>query len=352
MKQLFLTIYTLCSIISVQAQSWNPFVTSINISESPIDLTNGEYVELSFIIGNGGSLPLDNLSSPLRAVVSMKGFQPADMANPIASVSGADYFTVSYFPDLSTYFLEQSVPIPAALNGGANNIKIRARVTTMSSAETPRNGFQVNLTPPAYTASFNNVNDDRTEVITYTLNSLLPVELVSFSGEVTDCQTLLKWSTASELNNDYFLVEKSTDAANWKEAGKIAGSGNSVIPQSYQWVDTDVQNQETYYRLAQFDYDGTREYSHIISVNAPDCGQGMYRIYPNPAQDVLYVDSQNSAPAQYVSSLYSSSGQLVKTVMLTDMSSRIYVGDLVPGAYLLQMQTSDKVQSHSIVIQR
>lgn len=352
MKPFLLIIYTLCSIIAVQAQSWNPFVNSTNISESPIDLEKGEYVDLSFIIGNAGSQPLSNLSNPLRAVVSMTGFQPADMANPTSAVSGANYFNVSYYPLLNTYFLEQSVPIPAALSGGSNAVTIRARVTTMSSLETPKNGFQVNLTPPAYTSSFNNVNDDRAEVITYTLNSFLPVELVSFSGEVTECQTSLKWVTASELNNDYFLVEKSTDAVNWKEIGKIAGNGNSVIPQNYQWVDTDIQSPDTYYRLVQFDYDGTKEYSHIIAVNASDCVQRMYRVYPNPAQDVLYVDAQNPLPGQYVSSFFSSSGQLVKTVMLTDMSSRIYVGDLVPGAYLLQMQTSDNVQNHSIVIQR
>lgn len=352
MKPFLLIIYTLCSMIAVRAQSWNPFVNSTNISESPIDLEKGEYVDLSFIIGNGGSLPLNNLSNPLRAVVSLTGFQPADMANPVSTVSGASYFNVSYYPQLNTYFLEQSVPIPAALNGGVNAITIRVRVTTMSSEETPKNGFQVNLTPPAYTSSFNNVNDDRAEVITYTLNSFLPVELVSFSGEVADCQAFLKWVTASELNNDYFLVEKSTDAVSWTEIGKVAGNGNSVVPQNYEWVDTDIQSQDTYYRLVQVDYDGTKDYSHIIAVSAPDCGKSMYRIYPNPAQDVLYVDAQNPVAGEYVSSFFSSSGQLVKTVMLTDMSSRIYVGDLVPGAYLLQMQTSDKVQSHSIVIQR
>lgn len=352
MKRVFIIIIFYSVIIHAYAQPWNPFVNSTNISESPINLANGEFVELTFNIGNGGSQALTNLASPLRALITMTGFEPQNTANPSASVLGASFFNVNYDLGSNTYFLQQSLPIPAALNGGVNSVRIQVRVTTLSTAEDPRNGFQVNITPPAYTSSFNNANDDRAEVITYTMNSVLPVELVRFTGEISDCNTLLKWETASERNNDYFMVEKSPDAKQWTEVAKVPGNGNSLVPQYYELRDDGIQSKETYYRLVQFDYDGTREYSHIILVNSPDCANGIYKVYPNPAQEIIHVDYSNPVQEQSVSTLFSSSGQLVKTVTLNDMNNRIYVGDLVPGAYMLQMKTSDKTQTHAIVIQR
>ncbi len=352
MKQ-FLIIFIFYSVtMNTYAQSWNPFVNSTHISESPVNLSNGEFVELSFNIGNAGSLPLDNLDSPLRALVTLSGFEPQNTTAPVSSVSGASFFNVSYDQELNTYLFQQSVSIPPALNGGVNSVTIRVRVTRISTAEDPRNGFQVNITPPAYTSPFNNVNDDRAQVITYTLNSVLPVEMVRFTGEISDCNAILKWETASETNNDYFLVEKSTDAVQWAAAGKVAGNGNSLIPQYYEFSDIGIHSKETYYRLVQFDYDGTKEYSNIILVNSPDCANETYKVYPNPAQEIINIEYSSPVEEQSVSTLFSASGQLVKTVTLKNMNNRIYVGDLVPGSYLLQMQTSDKTQTHAIVIQR
>lgn len=352
MKSLYILVILISVTFNAKAQLWNPFVNSIHISESPIDLTKGEFVDLKFNIGNGGSQPLDNLNNPLRALVTLNGFQPANLANPQESISGNTFFQVSYIAEISTFYLEQINPMPAALNGGVNTITIRVRVTNFSTIENPRNGFQVNVTPPAYTSSSNNINDDRSEIITYTLNSLLPVELVQFSAEVVDCNVLINWKTASELNNDYFLIEKSEDAIQWTSLGKVSGHGNSQVPQNYEWKDIQLTNQETYYRLVQFDYDGTQEISHIVSVNAPSCFGQSYKVYPNPAQDVIYVEYENPIDTKYESILFSASGQLVKTASLSGMNSRIYVGDLVPGAYLLQMKSTENLYTHPIVIQR
>jgi len=352
MKRHILLITFLSFFCIAQAQQWNPFVSSPHLSASPIDLSKGDQVTLNFNAGNIGITPMTRLDQPLRIIISLSGLLPANQANPAASVSGASFFNISYSSAINSFLLEQNTTIPAALNGGATTISIQARVTSISTQESPQNGFQVNLIPPAYTSTTNNINDDQSSVITYTLNSILPVELVSFEGSISDCKAKLTWLTASELNNDYFSIQKSVDAIHWDELGKVKGNGTTSEPHNYEFVDPNVNSKDSYYRLVQYDFDGTRDFSQIISLNAPNCGGQSYRIYPNPAQDIINIEYQEPIHKQYISNIFSASGQLVKTVMIKDMNNRIFVGDLVPGAYLLNIESADEQSAHTIVIQR
>lgn len=95
--------------------------------------------------------------------------------------------------------------------------------------------------------------------------SVLPIELLFFSGTINNGYNLLKWSTASEMNNNYFTIERSIDGLDWIVVDKINGAGNSNYKIDYEYKDYDFSNNETnYYRLKQTDYDGKSEYSNII----------------------------------------------------------------------------------------
>ena len=88
----------------------------------------------------------------------------------------------------------------------------------------------------------------------------LPIELIEFKG---DCKRLY-WSTASEINNDYFLIEESIDGKVWREAGKVNGVGNSIQTHNYS---LNINPKElTYYRLSQHDFDGNNEVFKSIAV--------------------------------------------------------------------------------------
>lgn len=96
---------------------------------------------------------------------------------------------------------------------------------------------------------------------------VLPIELVSFIGESNVNYNQLDWITATELNNEYFILERSEDGLNWTEIGKINGSGTSHTTKKYSFKDYGFKNDLNYYRLLQVDYNGARKKSGLIVVD-------------------------------------------------------------------------------------
>jgi hypothetical protein len=90
---------------------------------------------------------------------------------------------------------------------------------------------------------------------------------VSFSGHQVNQSVKIEWSTATEINNAFFDVERSADQNNFISVGKIPSKGNSQLLQAYQHTDANVPAGTVYYRLKQVDTDGTISYSNIIAVN-------------------------------------------------------------------------------------
>lgn len=85
----------------------------------------------------------------------------------------------------------------------------------------------------------------------------LPVEFLSFTGRARDSEIDLRWSTATEHDNDHFSIEKSYDLASWEEIGQVIGAGNSEMTSDYTLVDRFPRPGLNYYRLSQTDIDGT-----------------------------------------------------------------------------------------------
>jgi hypothetical protein len=98
-------------------------------------------------------------------------------------------------------------------------------------------------------------------------SSPLPVSLVSFTASVNKDKVLLDWTTASEINNNYFIVEKSADGNSFTEMDKIKGAGNSATTRHYHLTDYNPDPGISYYRLKQTDYDGAITYSKWVDVN-------------------------------------------------------------------------------------
>lgn len=96
-------------------------------------------------------------------------------------------------------------------------------------------------------------------------NCPLPVALISFDANCSEENTLLTWTTASETNNDYFTVEKSSNGIDFKEIGRITGNGNSNSIIDYYWTDSSPKVGAVYYRLKQTDFDGKFEYHNTIT---------------------------------------------------------------------------------------
>ncbi len=118
---------------------------------------------------------------------------------------------------------------------------------------------------------------------------VLPVTLVSFTGTLVEGDVLLNWHTASELNNDHFVVERSVDATNWKAIGSVKGNGTTNEPHYYSLTDASPAPGGYYYRLKQVDYDGKYEYSRIIyiQIGGDKTSDKTFVVQPNPTDGLV-----------------------------------------------------------------
>lgn len=98
-------------------------------------------------------------------------------------------------------------------------------------------------------------------------NVVLPIEILSFTGENLNTYNHIEWISASEINNDYFQIERSTNGIDWELLTIVNGAGNSNKNIYYSYRDTGFKNELNYYRLSQTDFDGTIEYFNPISID-------------------------------------------------------------------------------------
>jgi hypothetical protein len=120
-------------------------------------------------------------------------------------------------------------------------------------------------------------------------NAPLPVDLTYFEAQPRINHTaLLSWSTASEINNSHFEIERSYDGRTFEIVGEVAGNDNSQHSIEYRYTDQTISPTENavFYRLKQVDFDGAFEHSDIRVVRFDQIGEGMHlRAYPNPFLD-------------------------------------------------------------------
>lgn len=114
---------------------------------------------------------------------------------------------------------------------------------------------------------------------------VLPVELMSFTGTVRAEDNLLDWTTASEQNSDFFLVERSTDGRSFEPIGSVDAANYSSMAIQYRFADVAAPKGLSYYRLRMVDTDGTEAFSEIIALTRDPLN---VLVYPVPVEDVLF----------------------------------------------------------------
>jgi hypothetical protein len=152
-----------------------------------------------------------------------------------------------------------------------------------------------------------------TMVAFYTTSSIiLPIDLLSFTGQCNNNNIVLSWATAAETNNAYFTVERSEDGANWNVIGTVKSNGNSSITQNYSFNTGESNSKVSYFRLRQTDLDGNFKYFSVIPVD--NCGQDLttISIYSNPTNGrSLFGRINQKDNAAYVIIIFDSFGKMV-----------------------------------------
>lgn len=178
----------------------------------------------------------------------------------------------------------------------------------------------------------------------------LPIELLSFEAKCDNSETTLYWQTSSEINNDYFVIEKSTDGEDFFSIGNVIGAGNSNSIIDYSFTDDDILNQTAYYRLKQIDFNGEHSYSNII---ATSCSSNNLNIYPNPVSDIINIDFDNNETNQtYSAIIYNSLGQLIKEINLNDNFNSVDIKNLDKGLYHIKVLSNNQLLTNKKFIKK
>lgn len=188
---------------------------------------------------------------------------------------------------------------------------------------------------------FNTVsNFNSATYFTIAVNAIpTPVELTTFSARAVRNHVDLEWETASELNNDYFAVERSRNGDTWEVIAKVDGKGTTNEYSTYRWTDTKPSGGVSYYRLKQTDFDGTYEYSETKMV-ANSLSIDHVKIYPNPvASKTVTIESAHEFENI---TIYNALGQKYTPVWLQEGSQvKMEVDQLDQGVYVLNILFSN-----------
>ncbi len=186
-------------------------------------------------------------------------------------------------------------------------------------------------------------------------DSPLPVEMVSFTGYADEGIVYLNWETASELNNDHFEVQRSSDGEVWETIGQVEGNGTTSSPKSYNFRDNQAGLGLNYYRLKQMDTDGTFEYSEIISVETITEAFSL-SFYPNPFDKFLDINIKGLSSLEAVNySIRQLTGAMVIDGKLTaDTNGRVSQRLSLPnqvsaGVYILTLETNEIIKQWRII---
>ena len=163
----------------------------------------------------------------------------------------------------------------------------------------------------------------------------LPVDLLSFEAECNDNNVALNWSTASEINNDYFTIERSTDAANFETVGTVNGNGNSNTMISYTWSDDSPLSGTAYYRLKQTDFNGAFEYHGVRAVTCKQING--ISIYPNPFENSFTVQLSENTTYPITVEIIDYLGRNIHSQVIQSVTTKIALNELAKGTYFIKV---------------
>ncbi len=187
--------------------------------------------------------------------------------------------------------------------------------------------------------------------------STLPVKLVSFTGEKGKNFNELYWITASEINSEYFEVQRSSDGVNFESIGKVHAAGNSNDILQYTFVDYEQPSGTSYYRLKQYDYDGQNETFNIVAIDNDSSNEfEMNALFPNPTSAAMTVNFHSSESGSHFIFINDAQGKEVFAAMIASLQGQnkfsLPTQNYASGTYFVRIVSPKKETiSSQIVLQ-
>jgi len=185
----------------------------------------------------------------------------------------------------------------------------------------------------------------------------LPVKLLSLNAEANEevLEINISWSTLVEVNNDYFIIERSNNGYDFEPIGSISGAGNTTSLQNYNLIDQTPTSGVNYYRLKQFDFNGDYEYSSLVSVNISE--DNYINFYPNPSSENLNLRLYSKKDKTVMVLIYDVLGNIIRTeVTVREGENDIKLEEfskLESGCYMVSLfdENSVLLKSNKIIKQ-
>ena len=195
-------------------------------------------------------------------------------------------------------------------------------------------------------------NSQRFTIGSVSAGTPLPIELLSFTALRSGPEVQLKWSTSSELNNDYFSIQRSRDGIEFSELITVRGAGTTSYTIHYETIDEAPLAGKSYYRLKQTDFDGSSSYSKIVMIDAIQ--NISFKVYPNPTQGASFV--KMNGPLEEDNVLVTVGDLYGRTLLtLSNISQEgvipIDVQALPPGVYIVTIRDGSMAVSQRLIKQ-
>lgn len=195
------------------------------------------------------------------------------------------------------------------------------------------------------------------EIITYTTTSTicvncassLPVELTRFDAAVVGSVVECSWETASEMDNDFFTIERSTDGFSFEPIGQMKGFGTTTEAHAYKLIDSSPLTQSiSYYRLTQTDFNGSITRQEMAAVDF--VVDPVVNVFPNPSNGQLTITGKQLEDGEIT--LRNALGQVIPlTIIVSGEHEIVYsVSGLTNGLYIVTYPFGEKMRSEKVVV--
>lgn len=171
----------------------------------------------------------------------------------------------------------------------------------------------------------------------------LPVTLIDFKANRLLNTVLLTWLTVSEMNNDRFEIERSSDGFSFHKIGKVDGAGDSQVTRHYDFTDHFPMSGNNYYRLKQLDKDGKSSFTNVVAVNYNVSAKKEIVVFPNPTNSEIFVNyTPKSSTETLEVKVYNLQGECIMTHQVENpLAIRLSVVSLKTGIYFLRLEDTN-----------
>ena len=307
-----------------------------------VDLINGSLVGVSYIDVSVGDMPVGsyaNLNAYQMTSPLIEVFDKQWQLTPNSQPTGGTYGVNLYLNGVSGGFMQDD---------NFTIIKRDDNSTTWADWDTHESTTSIpNEGQPGRTLSSG--YGQKSGFTSFSLfgfggtgGSALPIDLISFTGELVSGNVELEWVVASQINNEYFKIEKSLNCEQWEEVSRIPGAGNSNTQMNYKIYDEKPYDGISYYRLSQTDYDGKSETFNPISIiyDKPI----KLSINPNPVKEELHLYLEETLRGVTNLTIFNTKGQKVynKSFIGDYKVLHLNVDRYKKGYYLLEVDHNQR----------